>query len=1061
MKSVPIPTLVKLQKETQLVRNISIVAHVDHGKTTLTDSLISSNGIFSSRNAGRIRYMDYTEQEQERGITMKSASISLMHRFHGKDHLINLIDSPGHVDFTTEVSSALRVTDGAIVVLDAIEGVCIQTRVVLRQAWHERVRPVLFINKIDKLITKLNHDAVQAFEHIKKLLTSINEVTASLANEEKFMFLAEQSDNATGVVTEDAYDLDLDSDDRDEWFCPSKGNVVFGSALGGWGFGIDEFVNIYVEKLGVKGDILRKVLWGDFYYDAQKKVIYKKKPKPNSVPMFVNFILKPIWSVYQALMPQRNEEQIQKIVSSLKIDLPQRDLRDTNSPGQVVANILSKWLPLSNAVLNMVVNKLPNPIDAQKERIPYLVKKATLSSSSTTDEKVETAVTNEGEASHTHEEDLASQEKAQEKLFQSIKACRANDENVVAFVAKVFTVPNDHLIGIRRPGDKTAPHLDPHGMSFIGMGRIFSGTLKRGMKIHVLGPKYQPSRPTKHVTTIEVEDLFILMGRSYEPIDEVPAGNVFGISGIETHILKTATLSSSLLCSSFDQMQTVAAPIVRVAVEPVATSDFPKLEEGMRLLNIADPGAEVFIQKTGEYIIAASGELHLNRCLNDLEERFAKVKLTASQPIVLFKETITMDLNRGDPDEQEKQEETETREDEDDDDEFDMDGVPIKKPEKTTEFDPASVFPTPLGPAEIVVKTMDSSMFFRIVAEPLPLSITKFLEEHTAQTDLYMRALKGLTVTSDTDLRVSSEASSEYRASLKAVFDEAGEPWASNFERVWAFGPGRCGPNVLLNEMASFADTPFWTSPLSEKAAKPLRAGVPEADALSAEDRDRLAKLLSVEGSIIAGFSLACDAGPLCMEPMIGVVFKIVDIKVDLKVDSEIMSSKFGPLSGQVISAVKDGCKKAFLKRSQRLVQPMYDCSVQVFGSEHIGKAYGVLAKRRAQIRREDWKEGSDICEIYAYMPVAESFGFAEELFKTTSGAGHGQLVFSHWEILDEDPNFVPQTEEELLMDGYNAANVGLHLARQYIDNTRRRKGLPVKEKKVEANKQRTLAKKK
>lgn len=91
-------------------------------------------------------------------------------------YLINLIDSPGHVDFTTEVSSALRVTDGCIVVVDAVEGVCIQTRVVLRQAWAERVKPVLFVNKIDKLYTKLEMDESQAFEHIKKVLRSVNEV---------------------------------------------------------------------------------------------------------------------------------------------------------------------------------------------------------------------------------------------------------------------------------------------------------------------------------------------------------------------------------------------------------------------------------------------------------------------------------------------------------------------------------------------------------------------------------------------------------------------------------------------------------------------------------------------------------------------------------------------------------------------------------------------------------------------------------------------------------------------------------------------------------------------
>jgi len=233
--------ILKLMDKKQNIRDIGIIAHIDHGKTTMTDSLLTEAGLLSPKIAGEARALDYLEEEQKRGITIKTANISLLHEENGTPYLINLIDTPGHVDFTGKVTRALRAIDGVVVVVDAVEEVMVQTETVTRQALNERVKPVLFINKIDRLI--------------KELKLGPNEIQTKLAR------IIRDFNNLIALYGE--------SEQKEKWKVdPAKGTVAFGSALHRWGFTVD----IAQEKAVKFNDII------EAYKSEKVEELVKKLP---------------------------------------------------------------------------------------------------------------------------------------------------------------------------------------------------------------------------------------------------------------------------------------------------------------------------------------------------------------------------------------------------------------------------------------------------------------------------------------------------------------------------------------------------------------------------------------------------------------------------------------------------------------------------------------------------------------------------------------------------------------------------------------------------------------
>src|SRR5512133_977638 len=248
----------ELMKEPKHIRNIGIVAHIDHGKTTLSDNLLSGAGIISEELAGKQLFMDSDAEEQARGITIDASNVSMVHEYEGQDYLINMIDTPGHVDFGGDVTRAMRAVDGAVVLVDAVEGTMPQTETVLRQALREHVKPVLFINKVDRLINELQVDAQEMQVRLGKVIDHVNKLIKNM-NPQKFKA---------------GWKVDA-----------AAGTVAFGSALYNWAISVP-----MMKKTGIS---FKEVY--DYCKAGDMKPLAEKCPLHEAVlDMVIHFLPNPL-----------------------------------------------------------------------------------------------------------------------------------------------------------------------------------------------------------------------------------------------------------------------------------------------------------------------------------------------------------------------------------------------------------------------------------------------------------------------------------------------------------------------------------------------------------------------------------------------------------------------------------------------------------------------------------------------------------------------------------------------------------------------------------------------
>jgi len=335
------------------IRNMCVIAHVDHGKSTLSDSLLSAAGIIAEGKAGTARALDTRPDEQKRTITIKSTGISLYYTLEADKvpagcpenaFLVNLIDSPGHVDFSSEVTAALRITDGALVVVDCVESVCVQTETVLRQALAEGVKPVLVVNKLDRAFMQLHLEPEEAYLAFAKTIESVNTIISTYSND------------LLGDCT----------------VHPERGSVAFASGLQGWGFTITRFAEIYAKKFGVPKEKLVTRLWGDNFWDPSTNKWSESNVSESGQPLkrgFVKFILEPISQLFKATMDGETEKTA-KIMKSIGIAL-KADEQDLTGK-DLLRTIMRRWIPAADALLEMIVIHLPSPKTAQRYRVDNL-----------------------------------------------------------------------------------------------------------------------------------------------------------------------------------------------------------------------------------------------------------------------------------------------------------------------------------------------------------------------------------------------------------------------------------------------------------------------------------------------------------------------------------------------------------------------------------------------------------------------------------------------------------------------------------------------------------------
>ncbi|RMX65336.1 hypothetical protein DD238_004784 [Peronospora effusa] len=333
--------LTSLMEHPQLIRHIAIIGDLHHGKTLFTDLIIQQTHVDKWDPALDKRFTDSRKDEQERKISIKSNPVSLvLPTSRGKHYLLNVLDCPGHVNFSDETTAALQITDGAVLVVDAIEGVMMNTERLVKAALRANVTIVLVVNKVDRLIIELKLPPADAYF---KLLHTIEEVNAII-------------------------DVNTPANQEKQRLSPELGNVCFASGQHGWSFTLESFAQIYAETYpGVPSSTLAAQFWGDKYFNPQTRTFIKKSPYPGALRSFIQFVLEPLYKMYSKVL-NGDPKELSTSLRAMGLRLRKEELN--LNPRPLLKLVLGKFFGnVTTGFMDMIVNHVPSPLATAKTKL--------------------------------------------------------------------------------------------------------------------------------------------------------------------------------------------------------------------------------------------------------------------------------------------------------------------------------------------------------------------------------------------------------------------------------------------------------------------------------------------------------------------------------------------------------------------------------------------------------------------------------------------------------------------------------------------------------------------
>ncbi|XP_071101672.1 eukaryotic translation elongation factor 2-like [Haliotis cracherodii] len=582
--------LQKLLSRTKNIRNVCIVGKVGQGKTLFANDIIarandSSQGGIQGGRRGRSSGYGGEGAEDEDGLSIYdddggtdsedeedtpdegpplgiTTCTSVRYEIRdedtklvtdwdtsSKEFLITLIDPDGHVDNTSEVTSALRITDGCIVVADCVTGIGGPTEAVLKLAFVEDTRPVLLLNRLDVSIVELELEPEDLYKLIAKYVWTFNRIVEVYGRPE--------------------YKVS-----------PSEGSVAFGSALQGWAFTVHEFARMYMGKFRIEFNDMKGKLWGNNFYNQRERK-WTTNENPNTTRGFIQFVLTPLYTVFN-VCTRKSRDDILRFAVTMNFSLS--DSEKQLKRNDLLLVLLKKWLPAGRTLLDMTVLHLPSPVTAQDRKVEILY-----------------------EGSMT--DDCAA----------SMKQCDPKG-CLMMYISRL--VPSSE-----------------EG-SLYAFGRIYSGTVRSGQKVYVRGPKSITGKKNESKEET-VESVGVIYNGVPMDTDIVPCGNICGLLGVDTHLMKSGTITTSQHADTIKPIRYTVPPVVNMGIEPRQPSHLPTLMKGIKQLEKIDPRLETELSQEGELSISGVNEAHINRALEQLNQLLGKVPVKTKGPFLPYRETVT------------------------------------------------------------------------------------------------------------------------------------------------------------------------------------------------------------------------------------------------------------------------------------------------------------------------------------------------------------------------------------------------------------------------------------